>query len=180
MNILLIILSVIVGIIALLLIIALFSKKDYSLFRSITINQPRQEVFNYVKLLRNQEKYSKWVMTDPTMKTNLTGTDGTVGFIYAWEGNKQAGKGEQEIKAIKEGERLDIEVRFIKPFEGIASTPFTTETVGDNQTKITWGMISSMKYPMNIMLVFMNMEKMLGKDLEISLGNLKRILEEGK
>ena len=101
-------------------------------------------------------------------------------FMRGKETSRQAGKGEQEIKVIKEGERLDIEVRFIKPLEGITSTPLTTETVNDSQTKITWGMISSMKYPMNIMLVFINMEKMLGNDLEIGLNNLKRIVETGK
>jgi hypothetical protein len=93
-------------------------------------------------------------------------------------GREQAsGKGEQEIKSIKEGVRMDVEIRFIRPFEGIASTPFVTESMSDSQTKVTWGMVSSMKYPMNIMLLFLNMENMLGKDLEISLGNLKRILE---
>jgi hypothetical protein len=35
-----------------------------------------------------------------------------------------------------------------------------------------------MKYPMNGMLLFMNMDKLLGKDLETSLTNLKHILEK--
>ena len=38
-------------------------------------------------------------------------------------------------------------------------------------------MSSSMKYPGNIMLLF-GIENMLAKDLEISLGNLKEILEK--
>jgi hypothetical protein len=50
--------------------------------------------------------------------------------------------------------------------------------VDGNQTKLSWGMSSRMKYPMNIMLLFMNMDKLLGKDLELSLGNLKGILEK--
>jgi hypothetical protein len=170
------ILIIIAALIVLLLVIALFSKKGYSIQRDIVINRPKQEVFDYIKLLKNQDHFSKWVMTDPNMKKVFTGTDGTVGFVYAWEGNKKAGKGEQEIMKIAEGERLDVEVRFIKPFEGIAQTPFITTAVG-NQTKLTWGMTSSMKYPMNIMLLFLSMEKMLGKDLEISLTNLKTILE---
>lgn len=40
-------------------------------------------------------------MTDPNMRKNFKGTDGTVGFCYAWDGNKKAGKGEQEIIALK-------------------------------------------------------------------------------
>lgn len=177
MNILLIILSVIGGLIALILIIAAFAKKGYHIQREIIINAPKQKVFDYLKHIKNQDHFSKWVMTDPNMKKTFIGTDGTVGFIYGWEGNKQAGKGEQEIKGIKEGERLDLEVRFEKPFEAIALTPFTTEAVSDNQTKVTWSTTSAMKYPMNVMMLFMNIEAMLGKDMEISLNNLKGILE---
>jgi hypothetical protein len=173
MNILLIIISLIV----LLFIIGLFSKKSYSIQRSIVINKPQQTVFNYVKLLKNQDYYSKWVMTDPNMKKTFTGTDGTVGFIYAWDGNKKAGKGEEEIIGMKENEHLAIEVRFIRPFAGIAHMPFSTTAISDNETKVTWGTGSTMKYPMNIMLLLMNIEKMLGKDIEISLTNLKNILE---
>jgi hypothetical protein len=135
-------------------------------------------VFNYIKYLKNQAQFSKWVMMDPNLKQEFRGTDGTVGFVAAWEGNKRAGKGEQEIRKITEGERLDVEVRFIKPFEGIANTPFTTESVAAGQTKVKWGMSSRMKYPMNIMLLFMNFDKTLGNDIQISLGNLKRILEK--
>jgi len=177
MNVIIIILIVIATLIALLLLLALFVKKGYSVEREIIINKPRNDVFNYIKYLKNQDHYSKWVMTDPHMKKDFRGTDGTIGFVYAWEGNQKAGKGEQEIKKITEGERLDVEVRFVKPFEAIANTPFTTESVNGSQTKVKWGMTSQMKYPMNIMLLFMNFDKLLGTDLEISLGNLKNILE---
>jgi len=178
MNTIIIILSVIAGIIALLLLLALFTKKGYTIEREITINKPKTEVFNYLKHLKNQDHFSKWVMMDPDLKKDFRGTDGTVGFVYAWEGNKKAGKGEQEIKKISEGERLDVEVRFIKPFEGIAYTPFTTETLQPDQTKVKWGMSSQLKYPMNIMMLFMNFDKILGKDIEASLFNLKGILEK--
>ena len=171
------ILIVAVIIIAIPLIIALFVKKEYSIEREITINKPQKEVFNYVKYLKNQDYYSKWVMTDPEMKKDFRGTDGTEGFVYAWDSkNKNAGKGEQEITKITEGERLDIEVRFEKPFEGIATTPITTEALSENQTKVKWGMNGKSKYPMNFMNLFM--DNMLGKDLEKSLTNLKGILEK--
>ena len=171
------ILIVVIIIIAIPLIIALFVKKEYSIQREITINKPQQEVFNYVKYLKNQDNYSKWVMTDPAMKKDFRGTDGTEGFVYAWDSkNKNAGKGEQEITKIMEGKRLDIEVRFEKPFEGIATTPIETEEISENETKVKWRMNGKNKYPMNFMNLFM--DKMLGSDLETSLTNLKGILEK--
>jgi uncharacterized protein YxeA len=169
------ILLVIVIIIAIPLIIALFVKREYEVQRQIIINKPKQEVFNYVKYLKNQDNYSKWVRTDPNMKKEFRGTDGTVGFVYAWDGNDDAGKGEQEIKNINEGERVDVEVRFEKPMEGIAHAPIITEAVSENQTKVTWGIKGESKYPMNFMNLFM--DGLLGKDLDTSLSSLKGILE---
>jgi hypothetical protein len=177
MNIFVVILLSLAAIIVLLLLVGLFTKKTYALKREIRICKPRHEVFNFLRYLRNQEYFSKWVMMDPNMKKDFRGTDGLVGFVYAWDGNKQAGKGEQELKGITEGECIDVEVRFIKPFEGIATTPFTTESLSEGETLVTWGMSSTLKYPMNLMLLFMNMEKLLGKDLESSLVKLKHVLE---
>ena len=169
------ILLVIVSIIALVLIIALFVKKEYAVEREITINKPQQEVFNYIKYLKNQDNYSKWVMMDPAMKKDFRGTDGTEGFVYAWD-SKEAGKGEQEIKKITEGKQLDIEVRFEKPIEGLANVHMITEEVSSTQTKIKWGMDGKNKYPMNFMNLFMG--NMLGKDLTKSLTTLKAVLEK--
>jgi len=180
MSILITVLAIIGGLIALVLIVAAFTRKDYAIQRSIVIDKPRQDVFHYIRHLKNQDHYSKWVMVDPNLKKSYRGTDGTVGFIYAWDGNQKAGKGEQEIKNIVEGERIDLEIRFERPFAGIASTPLTTETVMPGQTRVTWGMSSAMNYPMNAMLLFMNMDNLLGKDLEASLSNLKANLEQQK
>jgi hypothetical protein len=178
MNILITILIIIAAIISLLLLVALFTKKQYAVERNIIINKPVGDVFNYIRHLKNQDYYSKWVMTDPGMQRKFTGADGAKGFIYGWDSkNKQAGAGEQEIMQITENKRLDIEVRFLRPFKAVGNTPFTTESIDTNKTKVTWGMNSTMKYPMNIMLVVMNMEKMLGKDITTSLNNLKVILE---
>jgi len=47
MNIIITILLVVAGIIALLLIIALFMKREHSVNREIIINAPRQKVFDY-------------------------------------------------------------------------------------------------------------------------------------
>jgi hypothetical protein len=177
MRILVIILIAIVALIALLLIVALFVKKEYAIEREIVIDKPKQEVFDYIKFLKNQDNYSKWVMMDPSMKKDFTGTDGTVGFIYAWDStNKNAGKGAQEIKSIDNGNRLDIEIRFEKPFVGIAYVHQVTESLSENQTKVRWGMKGESTYPMNIMNLFM--DSMLGKDLDESLNTLKVVLEK--
>ena len=169
----------IVGVIALLLVVALFVKKEYAVVREVTINKPKQEVFNYVKFLKNMDNYSVWAKLDPNMKKEYKGTDGTVGFVSAWESNiKDVGTGEQEITKIADGERLDMELRFLKPFKSTDFAYMITENVSDNQTKVMWGFTGKMPYPMNIMLLCMNMDKMLGNELQTGLNNLKSTLEK--
>jgi uncharacterized protein YndB with AHSA1/START domain len=171
--------SIILIFIAIPLIISIFSKKEYAVEREVVINKPKQEVFDYVKFLKNQDNYSIWATMDPGMKKEYKGIDGTVGFISAWDSeNKEVGKGEQEIMKISDGERLDFQLRFKVPFEATDDAYMTTEAVADNQTRVKWGFTGKMDYPMNFMLLFMDMEKMIGKDLETGLSNLKNILEK--
>jgi uncharacterized protein YndB with AHSA1/START domain len=173
------ILFTILGIVVIALITALFVKKEYAVEREVTINKPKQEVFDYLKFLKNQDNYSVWATMDPKMKKEYRGTDGTVGFVSAWDSEKgDVGKGEQEIKKITEGERIDFELRFMKPFESTEPAYMITESTADNQTKVKWGFSGKMKYPMNLMLLCMNMEEMIGKDLETGLNNLKTTLEK--
>jgi uncharacterized protein YndB with AHSA1/START domain len=178
MNILVTVLLVIVGMIALLLIIGLFSKKGYVIERSVLINKPKQEVFNYVKLMKNQDHYSKWVMKDPGMKKDFRGTDGTEGFVYAWNStDKQAGEGEMEIKNIRGQDRIDMEIRFVRPMKAVSEATFVLEPAG-SQTNTKWSFKSEMKYPLNVMMLLVNFEKLLGKDMEESLKMLKTNLEK--
>ncbi len=173
-----IVLYIIIGIIALLLLSGLVISKDMNVSREIVINKPKAEVFNYIKYLKNQDNFSKWGSMDPNMKKEYTGTDGTVGFVSAWEGNSKVGKGEQEITAIEEGKRLNFDLRFIKPFKSFSKAFMITEAVSDTATKVTWGFDSKMVYPMNIMKLFMNMEKMVGNDFSTGLTNLKNLMEK--
>lgn len=172
-------LIVVGALIALPLIIALFLKKDFFCEREITISQDKNKVFEYIKFLKNQDQYSYWASLDPNMKKDYKGTDGTVGFVSAWESpHEDLGKGEQEIKKITEGSRVDYELRFIEPFEDTNQAYMTTESVGNGKTKVKWGIVGRMDYPMNLMTLFMDMEAMVGKDLEIGLKNLKKNMEQ--
>jgi len=173
------ILIAIVVLIVILLIAAAASADSYIIEREIIINRPNDVVFDYIKYLNNQEHFNKWVMTDPNAKKTLTGIDGTVGYIYAWESNdKQLGKGEQEIIDIIDEQQVDTEVRFEKPFKAISHASFMTSVTANNYTRVQWIFKGTRNYPMKIMHLVLNLKKMLGKDMQISLDNLKTILEK--
>ncbi len=177
MNILFIILGVVSTIVLLLLLTAALIKKEFLLEKNITINKPKRDVFNYLKLIRNQEYYSVWVMKDPNVKLVYTGIDGSVGFKSSWESNdRNVGIGEQEIIKIEDDKSIEVEIRFKKPFEGTNWARTTVSELGDSQTKITNTFFGKNKFPINLMNLMM--DKMIGKDLQQNLLNMKTILEK--
>ena len=165
-------------IIALPLIAALFLKTHYSVVRSITIERPNDQVFDYIKHLKNQDNFSKWAMMDPDMKKTYRGEDGMAGFVSAWASeNPDVGVGEQEIIKITPNERVDFELRFLSPFEATEPAYMSTKPVSDTSTQVDWGFSGHMDYPMNLMLAVMDFETMIGNDLQEGLNNLKQVLE---
>lgn len=153
--------------------IGFFVKKDIVVEREVTINKPKQEVFDYIVQLKNQDNFSYWAQQDPGMQKEYRGTDATVGFVSAWKGEKM-GEGEQEIKTIVPGERIDYELRFKKPMEATNTATMTTEAVSDTETKVKWVFRGNMPY---LLLVF-GMEGQLERDLQQGLDNLKGLLEK--
>jgi len=147
--------------------------------REITINKPNAEVFSYIKLVKNQPDYAKWAKGDSAMRITSKGTDGSVGFISDWESdNKDIGKGEQEITKITEGAEIDVTIRFTRPVQETQNNYFTTEAVTPNQTKVKWAMTGTMNYPMNFMMLFVNVDNVMGSGLTAGLARLKSTLEK--
>lgn len=170
-------LYIFLALIALLLLVAAIMPKTLTISTEVIIEKSSTDVFNFVKLIKNQEQYSVWVMADPDIKITYTGTDGTVGFISSWTSeNKNVGVGAQEIKAIKEGERYDVELRFEKPFKATNQAYTTTTPIGENRTKVTTVFMGSNPFPMNLMIPMV--KGMLLKDMNKNFVNLKAILEK--
>jgi hypothetical protein len=165
----------VVAILAIPFIVALFRPKDYSIARSIVIDRHAAEVFEYIKHIKNQDYYSKWVMADPDMNKTFTGVDGTIGFIYGWNSQRKGGEGEQEITGIAEGEHITTEIRFVRPFKTVAHTYQAVEALTQHSTKVQWGMTGTSPYPLNLMTALL--KGGLGKDLDTSLNNMKQNLE---
>ena len=169
-------LYIVLGIIALIVILTLIAPKNYHVKRSVTINKPIDEVFEYLKSVKNQNDWSPWKKKDPNMKQEYVGTDGEVGFISKWEGNKDVGTGEQEITKIVHNEVIESQLRFYKPWRSQSDAYVKTEADGGS-TIVTWGFSGVNKPPSNIFFLFFNMDKTVGKDFEEGLESLKSILE---
>ncbi|WP_074612459.1 SRPBCC family protein [Pedobacter steynii] len=170
------IIVVIIAIVSVCLVIAMFSKSKYTLTREITINRSVDDVFDYVRYLKNQPEYNKWLLLDPNTKIGYKGeSDGLPGAILTFESkNSKTGKGEFEIKKVTTGERLDFEIRFLA---FTANGYIAAKALSPNSTKLTWIYNSGMNWPVNFVLLFMDMDKIIGNDIAESLRNMKHRLE---
>lgn len=173
-----ILLYILVGLVALILILAMIVPKTYNVFRTVEISRAKTEVFEYLKSLKKMDEWSPWARKDPNMEKKFTGTDGEVGALSYWNGNKDVGEGEQEIIRIVDGERIESELRFLKPWKSTSNCYTQVDDAGSGKTKVTWGFSGKNKFPMSIVMLFMSMDKMVGKDFEAGLKNLKTVLEK--
>jgi len=168
----------ILGLIALVMVVAIFTKKDYTIVREIKINKSDTDVYDYLRFLNNHKEFNAWFLKDPNMVETSQNTDGHVGYILKYEGNKDLGAGEQELIGLIPTKKIEIELRFLKPFKSTSKTPFELERLSASQTNVKWTMQGQMKYPLNFVILFLDMDKFLGKDVQQSLDNLKSQLEK--
>jgi hypothetical protein len=161
----------------LLLLIAFFIPKTYIVSVSTTINKPKTEVFNYVKIIKNEAKYSFWILQDPNVVMTYKNQDSKVGFITMWNNPvDNNNEGEQEVAKIIEGERIEMDLRFKKPMPGNQKSAYIFKSISDNQTQVTAEFYGNSPYPMNLLSLI---GKSIINDAQTkTLQNLKTILEK--
>ncbi len=122
----------------------------------------------------NWAGWSPWEKLDPELKRTFSGAKTGVGAHYAWEGNKQVGKGTMEIVE-STANRVTIDLEFIAPFKASNKTTFTlTPTAGG--TEVDWTMTGDRNLIFTIMgkLFF---DKAIAKDFDRGLESLKDLAE---
>jgi hypothetical protein len=171
------ILIVLAILIVIILIIAATKPDTFSVERSTTIKATPEKIFPLLNDFHHWPAWSPWEKLDPAMTRTYSGAPAGQGAVYAWKGNSKVGEGRMEILESAPSSKITIKLDFIKPFEGHDITVYTLEPQGDS-TKVTWSMNGPMPFVSKIMCVFMSMDKMIGKDFESGLANLKSLAEK--
>ncbi|MEL6945811.1 MAG: SRPBCC family protein, partial [Bacteroidota bacterium] len=162
---------------AIVTVLGILAPKEMTVARSVVVDAPAATVYKYISTFEQTNRWQPWMQLDPSMKSGINGTDGEVGTTYWWEGNGDVGKGEQVVKAIVPNKSVEVDLRFIEPWESSALAKTELEEV-EGGTKVTWGFSSPMSFPMNIMGLFMT--GALEADYDKGLANLKTLVEEEK
>ena len=145
--------------------------------RATRIQAPPEKIFALLSDFHQWPAWSPWEKLDPEMKRTHSGAAQGVGAAYAWEGNSKVGAGRMEITAAQAPNKLSIQLDFIRPFEGHNRTEYTLQTQG-NITDVTWAMSGPSPFISKLMGLVVSMDKMIGKDFETGLANLKALAEK--
>jgi len=170
------ILLFLVALVIIALIAAALMPKSYTVTVSETINKPKAEVYDYVKIFANQKEYSEWIKPDPNLNLVITGTDGTVGSKSYWKStNSDVGEGSQTITAMSDDE-ISIDLAFISPMEGTGKVLNKFESKDSTTTVLTVSTIFDAPFPMNLPSILIG-KPMIEKTEKQIMVNIKQILE---
>ena len=158
------------------LAIAATKPNAFRIERSITIHSPPEPIFAILSDFHQSESWSPWEKMDLSMQKTHSGSPRGVGAIYEWDGNNKVGQGRQEILDATSPSKVLIQLDFFRPFPAHNTAEFTLKSHGP-ATQVTWAMFGSQPFMGKVMCLFMNMDKMVGKDFETGLANLKAHVE---
>lgn len=172
-------LTIIAGIIAVaiaaILIFAATKPDAFMVQRSITIKAPPEKIFAAIDDFHRWRSWSPYEEKDPGMKRSYSGSSSGKGAIYEWNGNKNVGSGRMEILDTTPNKTI-IKLDFFTPFEGHNTAEFATLPKGGS-TELTWTMQGPAPFMSKVMQVFINMDRMIGRDFDAGLVNLKDLSE---
>jgi hypothetical protein len=165
--------------IAIVLILASTKPATFSIQRSAVMQAPAEAIFPLINNFHQWTKWSPWENKDPALKRSYSGPESGKGAIYAWDGNKNVGSGRMEILDASSPSKITIKLDFLKPFEAHNTAEFTFVPERDaTTTNVIWVMRGPSSFMSKVMQVFMNFDKMIGKDFETGLTNLKTLTEK--
>lgn len=159
-----------------LLLFAVTRPASFTVNRSIAIKAPADRIFALIQDLHRWAVWSPWEKKDPGQQRTFSGTAAGLGAVYEWNGNRNVGQGRMEIVEVKASEKIVIKLDFLKPFEGHNMAEFTLLPTGETTT-VTWSMYGPSPYVAKVMGMFVDMDKMIGRDFDTGLVNLKTAAE---
>ncbi|QNK03069.1 SRPBCC family protein [Dyella telluris] len=173
----LIALIIIVLVVAVLLATAASRPDQFRIERSATIKATPERIFPYINDLHRWQAWSPYEKKDPAMQRSFEGPASGPGAAYGWSGNKNIGSGRMEISESTPSSRVRIKLDFFTPFKASNTAEFVLEPTGD-ATRITWSMQGRSNYMSKLMGLAFNIDKMVGKDFEDGLVNLRMLTEQ--
>lgn len=166
-------------VIVLLVLIAVIATRpgEFRIERATTVSAPAALIFPHIANLHNWSAWSPWEKLDPSMKKTFEGPDYGTGAIYAWVGNDAVGEGRMTVMDVQAPQSVSIKLDFIKPWTATNTALFTLGSPTPESTVVTWAMEGQNNFMAKAFSMFVDVDKLVGKDFEEGLAQLKSVCE---
>lgn len=170
-----VILIAVVAAVGLVLVYAATRPDNFRIERSVRIEAPPERIYGLIDDLHQFNRWNPFLRKDPATQGTYSGTPGGKGARYAWQSEK-VGVGQMEIVETAAPSNVTMKLDFIKPFEAHNIADFTLKPEA-GATQVTWAMHGPSPFLSKLIEVFVSMDRMVGKDFEDGLSNLKTLAE---
>jgi len=171
------------GVLVLFVAVVATRPAAYHVERKLEVAAPADLVFGVLNDLHQFSGVlvlfgSPWEKLDPNMQKTFEGPAAGVGQSCAWSG-KEVGKGKMTIDESVPGQKVGMKLEFVEPMESRAAFALTLAGTPTGSS-VTWSMDGNHNFIGKAFGLFMDMDNMLGTDLEKGLAQLKTVVEGQK
>ena len=145
--------------------------------RTTVIEAPPEQIFPFIEDFRKYALWSPYERVDPSMSRRYSGSSRGKGAVYEWNGKGKAGKGRMEIAHASPPLMAVIRLDFARPVATQNIVEFTLRPDGSG-TSVSWAMRGANPYIAKLIQLVFNMDRMVGKEFEAGLANLKALAEK--
>ena len=159
-------------------VLVIYASRQSDVFRIGRMRYMLASPASIFPLMNSPREALRWspFEKDPNAKRTFSGPATGVGAKYAWEGNSKMGAGDIEIIESVPDSRVVLRLNMIKPIKATNEVVYELESI-DGGTEVLWTMQGPQNIIGKVMNVFIDCEKMVGRDFERGLTNLKKLVE---
>ena len=166
----------VVALVGAVLLYAATKPDSFHVQRSISIQAAPEKIYTVLADFHQSVAWSPYEKKDPAMKRAFSGPENGKGAVYHFAGNKEVGKGRLTITDTIPPSKVVLALDMDEPFEGHNIVEYTLTSNGGS-TDVIWAIHGRQPYIGKVMSLFIDCDKMIGKDFEVGLVNLKALSE---
>jgi uncharacterized protein YndB with AHSA1/START domain len=162
------------------LLFAAMRPDSFRVQRTASIKAPPEKIFPLINDLQRFNTWNPFDKKDPHLKGTYSGAASGPGAAYAFEGNKDVGRGSIEIIDSVPASEVRMTLHMLAPMEARNVVEFSLKPEGGEagqSTRVTWAIQGPVPFFAKIFGIFCDMDGMIGKDFENGLSDLKAIVE---
>ncbi len=160
-----------------ILVAASLGPNNFRIQRSARIGARPEHIYPLINDLRAFNRWNPFARKDPNMQGAYQGPAEGPGAIYDFKGSGHTGEGSIEILGHKPASEVTMQLNMRKPMKAQNLIVFSLKPAED-ATEVTWLMQGKVPFMGKVLHLLFSMDKMVGRDFESGLANLKSIAEQ--